>query len=149
MVVFDFITRQMELHYFPSKVSLDVTTRNQRNVPQRIIDNFFCIGCQIVRSNMNLFINNQLLCEFINKFRYHSECFKGTHILTRNVNRQGLLIRIPFDLHCYRRKPISYNSKLFLQCDLTKEMLRQQKSVFILFSCNEHQIFRDVNNNYF
>ena len=78
---------------------------------------FFFFGCQIKHK---FFIKNQYLNLFINTFSCHSECTtKSTLILTPNVISQRLLIRISTD-----------------------ENLRY----IVIFSCNEHKTFRDVNS---
>ena len=55
---------------------------------------FLYFGCQIKHK----FVHQKWLCEFINIFCCHSECTKrSTHLLTPNVNRHWVLIRISTD----------------------------------------------------
>ena len=101
----------MELHYFPSKVSLYI-----RMLPQEITEmshnesltTFFCIGCQIVRSNRNLFIKNDYVNISTHFVSIQNLVKRITLILTPNVNSHDILICIATGENLY----ISYCSKI-------------------------------------
>ena len=100
MVVFYFITRQMELNCFHRKsftllICIIMVSQEIKESPTvNHLQCWFFWGCQI----RHKFILQKLVCEFINTCSCHSECTtRNTLILTPNVNSHGLLIRITTD----------------------------------------------------
>ena len=101
----------MELYYFHKK---SPTANHSQScfVFCLFVFLFFCFffGWQIKHK----FVHQKLVCEFINTSSCHSEFTKeNTTIQTSNVDsQQSLLLMKNYD--------ISYYSKLFLRCELTK-----------------------------